>query len=67
MDTSSLLWGLLFGSIGLAYTIYGRKQRIPVPFVSGLALMAFPYFVTGTVAMVLIGGALIALPFFLKL
>lgn len=67
MDTSALLWGLLFGSIGLAYVIYGRKQRIVVPFVSGLALIAFPYFVSGTVAMIVIGAVLIALPFFVKL
>lgn len=67
MDTGSLLWGLLFGSIGLAYVMYGRRQRTVVPFVSGLVLIAFPYFVTGTMVMVLIGGLLIALPFFLKL
>ncbi|MGE0626145.1 MAG: hypothetical protein AB7I04_22440 [Pseudomonadales bacterium] len=67
MDTAPLLWALLFGSIGLGYVIYGRRQRTVVPFASGLALIAFPYFVSGTVAMVLIGAALIALPFFLKL
>ena len=67
MDTAVLLWGLLFGSVGLAYVIYGRKQRVVVPFVSGLALIAFPYFVSNTTVMVLIGGALMALPYFLKL
>jgi len=67
MDTSSLLWGLLFGSIGIAYVIYGRKQRVPVPFISGLALIAFPYFVSGTMAMIVIGAVLIALPYFVKL
>jgi len=64
MDTSSLLWGLLFGSIGIAYVIYGRKQRVPVPFISGLALIAFP---SGTMAMIVIGAVLIALPYFVKL
>jgi len=41
-----LLWGLLFGSIGLGYFIYGKKQRAVVPLVCGLALMLFPYFVS---------------------
>ena len=67
MDTASLLWGLLFGSIGVGYVIYGRKQRVPVAFVSGLALIAFPYFVSNTAAMVVVGLALLAAPFVLKL
>jgi predicted membrane protein len=61
------LWGLLFGSIGLAFFMYGRKQRAVVPLVCGLALMVFPYFVTNTVLLVLIGVALMTIPYFLKL
>jgi hypothetical protein len=67
MDGASLFWGLLFGSIGLAYLVYGRRQGTIVPYVSGLALIAFPYFVSGTFALVAIGIALIALPYFLRL
>ncbi|MEJ2087594.1 MAG: hypothetical protein P8Y69_03790 [Gammaproteobacteria bacterium] len=66
MDTASLLWAVLFGSIGMGYLIYGRKQRSIVPFISGIGLIGFPYFVSNTVALVLIGAALVALPFFLK-
>jgi hypothetical protein len=61
------LWGLLFGSIGLGFFMYGRKQRAVVPLVCGLALMAFPYFVTNNVLLVLIGVALMTIPYFLKL
>jgi hypothetical protein len=61
------LWGLLFGSIGLGFFMYGRKQRAVVPLVCGLALMVFPYFVTNSVLLVLIGVALMTLPYFLKL
>jgi len=67
MDTASLRWGLLFGSIGMGYVIYGRKQRVPVAFAAGLALIAFPYFVSSTVAMVGVGLILLAAPFVLKL
>jgi hypothetical protein len=67
LNASSLLWGLLFGSIGLGFFMYGRKQRALVPLVCGLALMVFPYFVTNSVLLVLIGVALMTLPYFLKL
>jgi len=62
-----LLWGLLFGSIGLGYAIYGRKQRAAVPLICGLALMVYPYFVSNTLLLVGIGVALIAIPYFLRL
>jgi len=67
VDTSSLLWGLLFGSIGIGYAIYGRRQRAFVPFVAGLGLILFPYVVTGTFALIAIGAALLAAPFVIRL
>jgi len=67
MDTSSLLWGMLFGSIGLGFLIYGRKQRAVVPLVCGLALMIFPYFVPNTILLIAIGIALIVIPYFVRL
>ena len=65
--TAVLLWGLLFGSIGLGFFIYGRKQRAVVPMICGLALMVFPYFVSNTILLVGIGVVLIAIPYFLRL
>ena len=65
--TAVLLWGLLFGSIGLGYFIYGKKQRAVVPLVCGLVLMLFPYFVTNVMLLVGIGACLIAIPYFLRL
>ena len=67
METAELLWGLLFGSIGLGYVLYGRRQSRPVPFVCGLMLMGFPYLVDSNWALVLIGGALSAVPYFVRL
>ena len=66
-NTSSLLWGLLFGSIGLGYLIYGRKQRAVVPLICGLALMGFPYFVSNSILLVAIGVVLMAIPYFLRI
>jgi hypothetical protein len=65
--TAWLLWGLLFGSIGLGYFIYGKKQRSVVPLICGLALMVFPYFVTNLVLLVGLGVVLCAIPYFLRL
>lgn len=61
-DTSSLLWGLIFSSIGLGYFIYGRKQRRPVTFWAGAALIVYPYFVAQPVGLVVIGLVLILIP-----
>ncbi len=66
MDSgATLLWGVLFGSIGMGYFVYGKKQGRVMPLLSGVALMIFPYFVSNTVVMVLIGILLAVLPFVL--
>jgi len=67
MNEATLLWGLLFGSIGLGFFLYGKKQRAVVPLVCGLALMVFPYFVSNVVLLVGIGVVLMAIPYFLRL
>ena len=67
MDEARILWGLLFGSIGLGFFMYGRKQRAVVPLVCGLALMVFPYFVSTTLLLVGIGVLLMAIPYFVRL
>ena len=67
MDEARILWGLLFGSIGLGFFMYGRKQRAVVPLVCGLALMVFPYFVATTLLLVGIGVLLMAVPYFVRL
>lgn len=66
MNESWLLWGLLFGSIGLGFFVYGRKQKAAVPMVCGLALMVFPYFISNTIVLVAIGAMLIAVPYFVR-
>jgi hypothetical protein len=67
MTTASLLWGLLFGSIGIGFSIYGKKQRKVVPFICGLTLMVFPYFVANTILLVVVGIVLTALPYFVRI
>lgn len=61
-ETSYLLLSLVFSSIGLGYFIYGKKQKKKAIYYTGIALMVFPYAITGTNQMLLIGVALLALP-----
>ena len=67
MDTAQIVWGMLFGAIGVGYMVYGRRQRAIVPLVCGLVLIVFPYFVSGSWALVLIGATLMAIPYFVRL
>jgi hypothetical protein len=68
-DQSTLLWGLLFGSFGLGYFVYGRKERAVVPLACGIGLMVVPYipfFIAHTVLMAIVGGVLMVIPYFLR-
>ena len=68
MDSAAqLFWGILFSSIGLGYFIYGKKQRSLMPLLCGFALMAYPYFISNTIALVAIGAVLSSLPYFIRL
>ena len=66
MDTATLMWGVLFGSIGFGFFVYGRKQKAVLPFLSGLGLMVFPYVIANTVLLVGTGIVLVALPFMIR-
>jgi hypothetical protein len=66
LSIAQLLWGTLFGAIGLGFFVYGRRQRAVVPLLSGVALMLFPYFVPNTILLVAIGAALMAVPYFVR-
>jgi len=61
-----LFWGLIFGSIGFGYFVYGKKQGRAVPLVCGVVLMVYPYFVSNAWATIGIGVVLIAIPWFLR-
>ena len=66
MNEAALWWGLLFASVGLGYFIYGKQQKAPVPLLCGIGLMVFPYVVGSNWLMVLLGAALMAVPFLFR-
>ncbi len=66
MSTASLLWTMIFSSVGLGFFIYGKRQSAIMPMVCGVALMIYPYFVSSIILLVIIGVVLMALPYFLN-
>ncbi len=66
MNTTTLFLGLLFGSIGMGYLIYGRKQKHGIALLSGVALCVLPYLVSDIWFITLLGVGILALPFLYK-
>lgn len=66
MNTTQLFLGVIFSSIGLGYFLYGKKQKMTVPFTVGLLLMTFPYFIESIVLLSGIGTLLSVIPYFLR-
>lgn len=65
-DTSLLLWGVVFGAIGLGFFTYGKKQKAIVPLCIGIALGVLPYFVGNVYLLVAAGILLAVLPYFIR-
>ena len=66
MNGADLIADLLFGLIGMAAFAYGRKQgRLKTTLIS-VALMVYPYFISGTLLLYGIGVALTAALFIFK-
>ena len=59
-DPAFLFGSFLFGAVGLAAFVYGKKLALWKPMVIGIALMAYPYFVSRAWLMYAIGVALCA-------
>jgi hypothetical protein len=66
MNTALLFWGLLFGSVGMGFFVYGRKQHATLPLVCGIALMVVPYAIANTWLLVAAGIALMAIPYYFR-
>jgi hypothetical protein len=67
LNTALLLWGVIFGSVGFGYFLYGRKQKAAIPLVCGIALMLAPYFISSSLALVFVGVTLAVVPFYVKI
>ena len=65
-SAATLLWGMLFGAIGVGYFVYGKRQAMIMPLVCGIALMVYPWFVSGALLTVIVGAVLMAIPYFVR-
>ena len=59
-NSSYLFAALVWGSIGMGFAIYGKKQRAAVPLVGGIVLMGISYLISSALYMSLAGAALVA-------
>jgi hypothetical protein len=59
-NTSTLFASLIWGSIGLGFAIYGKKQRTVVPLVGGILLIGISYLISSALLMSLVGVVLVA-------
>ena len=61
MGISSYLFAaLIWGSIGLGFAIYGRRQKAAVPLLGGILLMGISYLISSALYMSLAGIILVA-------
>ena len=67
MNTSTLVWGVIFGSLGLGFFVYGKKQKKIIPLSCGVGLMILPYFIANSYLLVISCVVLLLLPFFVKI
>jgi ABC-type phosphate transport system permease subunit len=66
VNTALLLWGVVFGAVGLGFFVYGKKQNAIVPLACGVALMVLPYVISNLVLLLGAGAALVATPYFVR-
>ena len=63
-DLFKILAYIIFGAVGFVAFIYGKKNAFWRSMIIGLTLMAYPYFLSGTLAIYLVGIALSAALYF---
>jgi hypothetical protein len=65
-DEAALLWGVVFSAVGLAYFVYGKRQQRFVALFCGISLMAFPYFISNAILLVVMGVLLSVIPYLFR-
>ena len=66
MNATTLFLGVIFSSIGLGYFMYGKKQKMTMPFIVGIVLMIFPYFIENTMLLSISGIVLSIIPWIIR-
>jgi hypothetical protein len=59
-NSSTLFASLIWGSIGMGFAIYGKRQKATASLLGGVLLMGISYFISSALAMSVVGVALVA-------
>jgi len=62
-DTTSMMLGMIWGSVGVGYFMYGKKMAKAAFLLCGIGLCVFPLFISGNLLNLLIGIGLCVIPF----
>jgi hypothetical protein len=66
-NTNYLFASLIWGSVGLGYFIYGKKQSSWSPMIGGVLMMAGSYFISSALLMSVVSlGIIVAVYFLLR-
>jgi hypothetical protein len=65
-SASYLFANVLWGSIGVGFFIYGKKQSSFVPLIGGVAMIGVSYFINSALLMSLVSVAIIGAIWFLS-
>jgi hypothetical protein len=66
-STDLIIWGFIFGTIGIGFFTYGKRQKSIIPFISGIGLFLIPYFISNLFLLIIAGLILIILPYFIRI
>ena len=62
-DGTSLFLGMIWGSLGMGYFIYGKRTGKALFLLSGIGLCVAPYFISSNLANLVLGLILSVIPF----
>jgi hypothetical protein len=65
INTHFLFASLIWGSIGVGYFVYGKKQSSLVPLIGGLLMIGVSYFIGSALIMSLVSLGIIGAVYFL--
>ena len=66
MDQNVLITSLLFGMVGMAMFMYGKRAARLVPLIAGVCLMVVPYFIPNLIALLIVCCLLMASPWVVR-
>lgn len=63
MDATNLMLSIVFGLAGMGFLMYAKSAGAFVAAGAGVALMVVPYFISNNIILIVVGAALVSVPF----